>query len=266
MNKTKISIIIPYKNSAPWIKRCLTSLTNNLGNFEFIFINDSSTDNGKKIVEAATDNRIISLDNKHMPGVGGARNTGLDYMTGDWFSFLDSDDEILSNIYNIYTNEIKLTTANIIQFNVLMGLHNRRRPVRNRAYYNCDGLHNTDNMPYLWELGTNKIYNKEIFSSVRLNEEMKWGEDELFNLECLAIDNQIKCSKQYNFIWWHNNKESLFETASKEDLIKQVEELEKFALRQTDLEMKKFTYNWIDFHFTTHKYKKVGLTREEYYG
>lgn len=262
MTQIKISIIVPYKNSARWIERCLISLTKNRGNFEFLFVNDGSTDNGKEMVESFKDERIISLDNVRNPGVGGARNTGLDVAHGDWFGFLDSDDEILLGIYDTYNKAINNTTANMIQFNVLTGKRNGL-VVQNRNQLNNEGIYNTDKMPHYWELTTNKIYCREKFSEIRFNEEMKWGEDELFNLECLALDNQIQCNRNNNFIWWHDNVKSLFQTATKADMLKQVEELEKFAARQVDPKIRDYALYWIDFHYTTKKYRQFGLTREK---
>lgn len=65
------------------------------GNFEIICVNDGSTDNSLKILESYKEShnnmRVISQSNK---GLGEARNVGLEYVTGDYIWFVDSDDWI----------------------------------------------------------------------------------------------------------------------------------------------------------------------------
>ena len=58
----KISIITPYKDAAEYLTRCVNSLTEQPGDFEFILVNDGSTDNGPDIVKqfAAHDERITA--------------------------------------------------------------------------------------------------------------------------------------------------------------------------------------------------------------
>ena len=54
------------------------SLHEQKGDFEFILVNDHSTDQGPEIAErfAGMDNRFVLLTNEHRKGVSGARNTG----------------------------------------------------------------------------------------------------------------------------------------------------------------------------------------------
>ena len=116
----RISVIVPYHNAAPWLVRCLNSLTDNEGDFEFILVNDRSEDAGPSIVEAYSkvDERFIVLDNERGPGVSGARNTGLDFASGDWVTFLDADDKFTVYAWDTFTKAIKADRlAAVIQFN-----------------------------------------------------------------------------------------------------------------------------------------------------
>ena len=87
-----ISIIVPFKNAAPWIKRCADSLMAQDGSFEVIFVNDGSEDGSDDIVAEYAGDKFFLVDNEDMRGVSGARNTGLKYAQGDWITFLDADD------------------------------------------------------------------------------------------------------------------------------------------------------------------------------
>lgn len=90
----KISIIIPVYNVAPYLMECLDCvLHQSYRRWEAICVNDGSTDNSLDILQAyaALDQRfrIISQPNA---GLSAARNTGMQYASGDYVIFLDSDD------------------------------------------------------------------------------------------------------------------------------------------------------------------------------
>jgi glycosyltransferase involved in cell wall biosynthesis len=99
ISKIKISVIIPFFNRIAWTIEAVKSVINQSHkNFEIILINDFSTNSIRsleKFIEG--DNRIILIKNKRKKGVSGARNTGIDVATGQYISFLDSDDLFLPN-------------------------------------------------------------------------------------------------------------------------------------------------------------------------
>lgn len=91
-----VSVIIPIYNTARYLPRCLDSILNNdYKNLEIICINDGSTDNCLEILKEYEnkDDRILLIDVPN-GGVSKARNLGLDYATGDYICFIDSDDWI----------------------------------------------------------------------------------------------------------------------------------------------------------------------------
>lgn len=100
-NNSLVSVIVPVYNTEAYIKRCLDSILNqNYRNLEIILINDGSTDNSPAICDfyAETDSRIRVI-HKENGGQSSARNIGLDVCTGDYISFIDSDDWIESGMY-----------------------------------------------------------------------------------------------------------------------------------------------------------------------
>lgn len=99
----KISVIIPVYNVEKYLKRCLDSVvTQTYKNLEIILVDDGSTDNSGKICDeyAAKDKRIIVI-HKENGGLSDARNKGLDICTGDYISFIDSDDWIDLNYFDV---------------------------------------------------------------------------------------------------------------------------------------------------------------------
>ena len=92
----KISIIVPVYNSQKTIQRCCDSLLNQTyKNIEIILVNDGSKDESLKIInsyECKYDN-VIVLNQKNS-GAGAARNNGLLKASGEYVTFVDSDDEL----------------------------------------------------------------------------------------------------------------------------------------------------------------------------
>ena len=99
--KPKVSVIIPVYNAEKYLRQCLDSVVNQTyKNLEIICVNDGSTDNSSEILKeyASKDDRII-LINQNNQGNGCARNVGLSRVSGEYISFIDSDDFILQNTY-----------------------------------------------------------------------------------------------------------------------------------------------------------------------
>lgn len=95
----KISIIIPVYNSENYIANTIESILNqSYKYFEIIIVNDGSTDKSLEICEKYNikDERI-KLVSKRNEGVSQARNSGLQYVTGDYLMFIDSDDYLEEN-------------------------------------------------------------------------------------------------------------------------------------------------------------------------
>lgn len=103
----KLSIIIPFFNDGKYIGECLNSvLTQNYSNFEIILVNDGSTDNSIEIVNSYIDPRVKVIEQKNC-GQSIARNTGLEYATGDYIWFIDADDVIFENSMEKINNYLK---------------------------------------------------------------------------------------------------------------------------------------------------------------
>lgn len=107
MHKLKYSIIVPMYNTAQYIENCIKGVKSQTYEFwELILVNDGSTDNTEEICRSycEEDERIILL-NKENGGVSSARNAGICRSTGDYITFIDSDDSwedcfLLEALYN----------------------------------------------------------------------------------------------------------------------------------------------------------------------
>lgn len=99
----KISIIIPIYNAEKYLNKCIDSLINQTyTNLEIILINDGSTDSSGKIADryAKKDNRI-KVFHQSNAGVSAARNYGIQVSSGEYITFVDSDDYVEINMFEL---------------------------------------------------------------------------------------------------------------------------------------------------------------------
>lgn len=182
-----ISVIIPAYNIENYIERCLKSVCNQAySNLEIIVVDDGSKDQTGKIVDkmAGLDKRIVAI-HKENAGVSAARNTGLEIAQGDYVGFVDGDDIIEEDMYELLVNNALKYDADISHCGYQMVFPNRVD-----YYYNTGEVRVQDNYQGVYDLIKadkvepglcNKIFRKELIDSKRLDETIKINEDLLFN-------------------------------------------------------------------------------------
>jgi hypothetical protein len=106
--KQKISVIIPCYNQAHFLPDALNSiLSQTYENWECIIINDGSPDNTEEVALewSSKDSRFIYLK-KENGGLSSARNAGLKNITGQYIQFLDADDVINKDKFELQINQL----------------------------------------------------------------------------------------------------------------------------------------------------------------
>lgn len=110
-----LSIIVPVYNKENYLDDCITSiLSQSFTDFELIIVNDGSTDGSalKCKQYAAQDSRVIVIDQPN-GGVSAARNKGLSMATGVYTGFVDGDDSIDNDMYELLVNNARTYEADI---------------------------------------------------------------------------------------------------------------------------------------------------------
>ncbi len=98
-NKPKITFIIPVYNSALYLEECLNSLLNQSIHKEIIIIDDGSSDSSLSIIlEYQQKHPEILLIKQPNQGAATAKNKGIALATGEFISFIDSDDFLIGDI------------------------------------------------------------------------------------------------------------------------------------------------------------------------
>lgn len=113
----KISIVIPLFKAEKYIGRCLDSVINQtMIDFEVLVVNDYSPDDSRSIVQEyeKRDNRIKLLENKRNRGPMSTRHVGSLAATGEYITYIDSDDWLPKDaLEKLYNNAIE-TNSDIV--------------------------------------------------------------------------------------------------------------------------------------------------------
>jgi CDP-glycerol glycerophosphotransferase len=116
----RISVVVPIYNVEPYLEICLESIAaQSFTDLEVIMVNDGSTDGSPAIAErfAARDPRF-RLVSKPNGGLGAARNTGADLASGEFLTFVDSDDLLRRHSYELMLASLEQTGSDIVSGNV----------------------------------------------------------------------------------------------------------------------------------------------------
>lgn len=127
MNYPLVSIIVPVYNVKPYLTRCVQSLTNQtLEEIEIILVDDGSTDGSSQICDsfAQSDTRIKVI-HKSNEGQGIARNYGLEVATGEYVTFIDSDDWVDLSTYEVCYKTSQEKELDICYFRYCRATDNR---------------------------------------------------------------------------------------------------------------------------------------------
>lgn len=103
MSSPKLSIIVPIYNAEKYLEKCLDSIrSQRFTDWECFLIDDGSTDRSFAICESfeVKDPRFKAI-RKYNSGVSDTRNLGLHLAKGEWIGFVDSDDWISPERYEV---------------------------------------------------------------------------------------------------------------------------------------------------------------------
>ncbi len=208
----KISIIIPCYNCEKTIKKTVESIQTNsyTEKTEIILVNDGSKDQTTKVLEELSKKyNNIKVINKNNTGVSDTRNTGINACTGEYISFVDSDDYIINNCYKEISDIVDKENFDIIYFNFYEE-NNERRTV-SKYMFDDRVLKNDEFMERFlldkisissWD----KVYKKELINKIRFNKELTIGEDALFVIEAIEKANKIKTINKFFYVYVQNEK------------------------------------------------------------
>ena len=223
-NNILVTIIVPVYNTELFIRKCIDSLTDqSYDNIEIVLIDDGSTDSSGKICdEYANRDKRIKVIHKKNEGVVKARIDAYDNATGDYVTFVDSDDYlsldaislmvdyvvkyqvdmVVCQYTDVYEDKFKQNKRSI------KGLYSKneiKELLKSNILYDpkCygSGIH-----LHLW----GKLIKKDLLQDVLSKAEGQWfGEDLICSLHIINKVNKMYVSDDHIYYYVHHPAEAI---------------------------------------------------------
>ena len=120
--KAKVSIIVPVYKTEEYLEKCLDSLIGQtLKDIEIVVVNDGSPDGSQQIIDAYASKypQIVSVQ-KENGGLSDARNKGIQCASGEFIAFVDSDDYVEADMYELMYNKAVAECLDIVVCDTFM--------------------------------------------------------------------------------------------------------------------------------------------------
>lgn len=254
-NLPLISVIVPVYKVEKYLDRCVESIVNQTyKNLEIILVDDGSPDNCPQMCDewSKKDKRIRVIHKKN-GGLSDARNAGIDCATGEYISFVDSDDNLhvdfLSVLYNsLIKNKATISICDFKRFDNEMDVMTKIEfPLVENIYTNveaCKMQYTHDNIKFVTAWG--KIYNMKLFSELRYPVS-KIHEDEFVTFQAFYNSEQI-VAINYPLYYYRNNENSIMNqkfTLKGYDIIEALEFRNEYYEEKEEKELVNLTHNKI---------------------
>lgn len=191
-----ISVIVPIYKVEDYLEKCIESILNqSYKNLEIILIDDGSPDNCPSICDRyeKLDTRIYVIHKKN-GGLSDARNAGLEKATGEYISFVDSDDWLDGQFYEIMLSHILKENLDLVECGFVYVKDNEHKEEVHHSYdqaifsnveamnfFICDKLFRE----IVWnKLYKRKVLGRHMFLSVN-------NEDEYWTYKIFANANRV---------------------------------------------------------------------------
>jgi glycosyltransferase involved in cell wall biosynthesis len=176
----KVSVIVCTFNNGPYIGECIESiLSQTFRDFEFVIVNDASTDNTHEIISSYSDSRIkyIKLE-KNSGIIGKVRNISIGFATGEYIFFTDGDchaknDWIEQGLRAFEEHKVLAIEGRLVYYK-----ENYHRTLADRDAFNEIGN--------LW-MTANMAYHRKIFETDNFNPDYQREEDREFALRIMQF-------------------------------------------------------------------------------
>lgn len=266
-----ISVLVPVYNSEKYLGTCIKSiLKQTYKDFELVLLDDGSTDGSFSVMEEfkRADERVKVYKKENEKSVSKTRNRLLELINGEYFIFVDSDDEVDEKFLEILYKTATETKSDITAcgFDVI-----KRKPFSNKG----KGVDTKDAKRALIKMCFggrfyavwNKLIRTDKLNGVRFNEKLNYGEDLVFFFDVLR--NECKFTFIKNKLYHYKMRKGSLSTGKFGDSKKEfLEELIKMTKDERYAGIKDVILPWIYCtaklyrYFTRNAHKKYKEYRE----
>lgn len=243
-----ISVIVPVYNTSKYLPQCLDSLLNQTyPNLEIICVDDGSTDNSWEVLQeyAAKDNRV-KVFHQENAGVSVARNKALAHATGEWLSFIDSDDWLDLDTYEKCVNGMR-SDVDVVFFGARLDWEdeNRAKECDPKLAPDIEGYSDINHNVILKNVRTvtNRIIRHDLWKRYELvfPENRSYAEDAVVCLCVLSVARKIFCLTNRFYHYRRHQSSAIMQT----------------ILGHSEKKILDFIYSW---HYVYEFRKKWGLS------
>ncbi|MGX7112127.1 glycosyltransferase family 2 protein [Gemella cuniculi] len=219
----KISVIVPVYNVEQYLEKCVNSIINQTyKNLEIILVDDGSTDSSGKICEklAEKDARIRVI-HKENGGLSDARNKGIEVATSNLIGFIDSDDYIDNDMYEILLKNLMDTDADLSMcghYDVYNNIPESQVVNKKTWELNSEkAIKMVMKAKILSVTAVNKLYKKSLFSDLKF-ELGKIAEDAFIMIRLLDKCEKIVATNEKKYYYVHRENSITTQKFSKKFL------------------------------------------------
>lgn len=207
----KVSIVVPVYNVEDYLDRCIESIVNQTyNNLEIILVDDASPDNCPAMCDewAEKDSRIKVI-HKLNNGVSAARNAGLDIVSGEYVTFVDSDDYIACDMIEKMMRRAEKDCTDAVVCGICDDygdeLKKESLVFEDRIYSKNEILENFIADVIRGEVCA-KLIKSEIVRLVRFDENISFSEDLLFNYQIFKKCLSVSCMKEHFYFYYRKRE------------------------------------------------------------
>lgn len=227
----KITVVIPIYNVERYIEECLESVLVQLpDSVQVICVNDGTKDESINIAKSVLNqydlniqNQFIFLDQSNQ-GLSAARNTGIEAASGEYISFLDSDDKLKPGYFSSLLEALIKDDYDIIDFNFVTS----EGVVKTTRKESFDSIFSSMTW-YSWA----RLVKKKLFSNKKFTPGIYYEDIDL--TPNLYIDSKKTLHLDRALYWYRTNKQGITQSLSYESNIKTLESLDYISNKYFEL-------------------------------
>jgi len=210
-----LSIIIPVYNNKQYIEKCLDSiLSQSIKNIEIICVDDGSTDSSAVVINRyASKYPFIKVITQVNAGPGAARNRALEIASGEFITFIDSDDYLYYPDY-VFDCLDYMIRENDVDIVVTPPLREKNRQLKRNKIEKiekCSGLEAAQlylSRKFSTHASWAKFYRKKVIGDTKFVE-FGFSEDNLFCLNVMTRAKSVSALEYYGYVYFNDNVSSL---------------------------------------------------------
>lgn len=201
-----ISVIVPVYNTEKYLRKCVNSiLKQTYTNLEILLVDDGSAKEARDLCDelASSDPRIMVIHQENS-GLSAARNKGIEASSGQFITFVDSDDFISPTMYeelmSCYTKD-SISISHFVRVDQFDNVYYRNDPfmvqreIRVEEYIESLLLHSGDVSV------CTKLFSRELVDSIRF-ERGRTNEDLLFMMQIVKRINKVHFTGKVGYYYF----------------------------------------------------------------